>query len=196
MELICSLTSPYARRVRVLAIELGIESMIQVTAVSPRESKDLWRLNPIGKVPTLKLDDGSAIFDSLVICDYLVGQFKPGWGQPNNISQWEYRTRLSQLNQTSDAGSQMRKLLGQEPPQEKAAWFQFDKIKRSITHINANWADFESEISLVTIGLGCTMDWLYVRFPEQPWEAEFPRIHKWFQEFKERPSMQQTKISG
>ena len=56
MELICSLTSPYARRVRVLAHELGIEDQLKIKVVKPRESSDyLWTINPIGKVPTAHL---------------------------------------------------------------------------------------------------------------------------------------------
>ncbi len=49
--------------------------------VKPRESSDcLWTINPIGKVPTLRLNDGSAIFDSLIIYDYLVATYVPDWG--------------------------------------------------------------------------------------------------------------------
>ena len=78
MELICSLTSPYARRVRVLAYELGIGDQLKIQVVRPRESSDfLWMINPIGKVPTLQLDDGSSIYDSLIICDYLIATYSP-----------------------------------------------------------------------------------------------------------------------
>ena len=73
MELIFSLTSPCARRVRVLTHELGIEDQLKIKLVKPRESSDcLWTVNPIGKAPILRLNDGSAISDSLIICDYLI----------------------------------------------------------------------------------------------------------------------------
>lgn len=81
MELICSLTSPYARRVRVLAHELGIEDQLKIKVLEPRGSLDcLWTINPIGKVATLRLNDGSGIFDSLIICDYLIATNSTDWG--------------------------------------------------------------------------------------------------------------------
>ena len=81
MKLICSLTSPYARRVKVLAHELGIIDDLEIHVVKPRESADyLWKINPIGKVPTLQLDDGPNIYDSLIICDYLIATYGPEWG--------------------------------------------------------------------------------------------------------------------
>ena len=196
MELKCSLTSPYARRVRVLAYELGIGDRLKIQVVRPRESSDfLWTINPIGKVPTLQLNDGSSIYDSLTICDYLIATYSPEWGitQQNNF--WEYRTRLSMLNEMSDAGTQARRLLIQEPPQQNSADFQLSKIHRGLAHIENNWISLESELSLVSIGLGCTFDWLLNRFPEINWVSSCPRITNWFNEFKLRQSMEKTQIS-
>jgi glutathione S-transferase len=195
MKLICSLTSPYARRVRVLAHELGIIDDLEIHIVRPRESSDyLWKINPMGKVPTLRLADGSAIFDSLIICDYLIATYAPDWGLEHQTDYWEYRTRLSLLNQTSDAGSQARKLLAQEPPQTKAADFQLDKVHRSLTHLETTWSMLETELSLSSIGLACTFDWLLDRFPEINWTNLYPRIGRWFDGFKMRDSMQKTQI--
>ena len=196
MELICTPTSAYARRVLVLAHEIGIIDLITITVVRPRDSSDLlWRCNPIGKVPTLCLPDGSSLYDSQVICDYLISTYRPNWGLDVTSTIWTHRTRLSLLNQTSDAGSQAKKLLSQDPPQKKAAEFQTDKIDRSLQYIGTSWDSFEDELSLATIGLACTFDWLLDRFPAMPWKARHPRIAKWFTSFKERSSMKATEIS-
>ena len=195
MKLICSLTSPYARRVRVLAHELGIIDDLEIHVVKPRESADyLWKINPIGKVPTLQLDDGPNIYDSLIICDYLIATYGPEWGLEQQTDFWQYRTRLSLLNQTSDAGSQARKFLAQEPPQTRAADFQLSKVHRSLTHLETTWVSLEKELSLASIGLACTFDWLLDRFPEISWADFYPRIGRWFNEFKTRESMQKTQI--
>ena len=197
MKLICSLTSPYARRVRALAYELGIQNRLKIHVVKPRESSDyLWTINPIGKVPTLRLDDGSSIFDSLIICDYLIATYSPDWGLEYQDDFWNYRTRLSLLNQTSDAGSQARKLLAQNPPQTKGADFQLGKVHRSLTHLETTWSSLESELSLASIGLACTFDWLLDRFPENDWASLYPRIGRWFDGFKTRESMQKTQIQS
>ncbi|MDC3058129.1 glutathione S-transferase N-terminal domain-containing protein [Litorivicinus sp.] len=99
MGLICYLTSPYPRRVRVLAHELGIEDRLKIKVVKPRESSGyLWTIYPVGKVPTLRLNDGTDIFDSLIICDYLIATYSAEWGLEQQADDWQYRTRLSLLN--------------------------------------------------------------------------------------------------
>ena len=81
MKFTCSLTSPYARRIRILAHELSIEDQLKIKVVKPRELVDyLWTSNLIGKVPTLRLNDGSGIFDSLIFCDYLIATYSTEWG--------------------------------------------------------------------------------------------------------------------
>jgi glutathione S-transferase len=92
-----------------LPMNSAIQDQLKIHVVKPRESSDyLWTINPIGKVPTLRLDDGSSIFDSLIICDYLIATYSPDWGLEHQADFWKYRTRLSLLNQTSDAGSQAK----------------------------------------------------------------------------------------
>ena len=81
MGLICYLTSPYPRRVRVLAHELGIQDRLKIKVVKPRGSSDcLWTINPSGKVSTLSLNDGSGICGSLIICDHLIATCSTEWG--------------------------------------------------------------------------------------------------------------------
>src|ERR1700749_521778 len=83
MKLYFSPASPVSRKVRVLARELGLK--LEEIEVSSRGNMDFRRINPLGKIPALMLDDGSALFDSPVICEYLNhaggGKFFPG----NNI---------------------------------------------------------------------------------------------------------------
>src|SRR6516164_6727891 len=74
MKLFYSPTSPYARKVVVTAIELGLDSRIErlPATVSPiARDENVARANPTGKLPTMILDDGTALFDSVVICEYL-----------------------------------------------------------------------------------------------------------------------------
>ena len=72
MRLFYSTASPYARKVRVVAFETGFADAIEVVATDVwNEAGDLRHHNPLGKVPTLTIDDGPALFDSRVICEYL-----------------------------------------------------------------------------------------------------------------------------
>jgi glutathione S-transferase len=71
MELRFALLSPYARKVRVVAHEVGVAERIEMTVVNVREKpEDIVPWNPLGKIPALRLDDGSVLYDSPVICEY------------------------------------------------------------------------------------------------------------------------------
>ena len=73
MKLHFSPTSPYVRKVRVVAAEKGLASKIELLSSSPWVENDLPKANPSGRVPTLVTDDGTALFDSRVIAEYLDG---------------------------------------------------------------------------------------------------------------------------
>ena len=74
MQLFYSPTSPYARKCRVVARERGLMSGIEETSCNPYDNPEaLQAKNPLTRVPALVLDDGTALFDSPVICEYLDG---------------------------------------------------------------------------------------------------------------------------
>ncbi|HEY8353858.1 MAG TPA: glutathione S-transferase N-terminal domain-containing protein, partial [Methylophilaceae bacterium] len=70
MKLLCSLTSPYARKVRVVAAEKRIEMDVQLVTLSDPDCPVI-HYNPLGKIPVLVLSDGECLFDSRVIVEYL-----------------------------------------------------------------------------------------------------------------------------
>src|SRR3974377_2247191 len=72
MKLYFSTTSPYVRKVRVVAIEKGLADRVELVAANPwPDPAAVVAVNPLGKVPTLVTDDGLALYDSPVICEYL-----------------------------------------------------------------------------------------------------------------------------
>ena len=72
MKLIYAKPSPYSRKARVTLIEKGLQDRIETEISNPLQDEDvLLSANPLGKVPALVLDDGTALFDSSVICEYL-----------------------------------------------------------------------------------------------------------------------------
>lgn len=71
MQLYASAASPYARKVRIALTELGLSERVRIVAAAPAGDAAYRRINPLGKVPALKLDDGTVIYDSLVIVDWL-----------------------------------------------------------------------------------------------------------------------------
>ena len=76
MELKFGAVSPYVRKVMVMAHEAGVADRIRLTPVKTREEPHtILPFNPLAKIPALVLDDGSTIYDSPVICEYLDAEF-------------------------------------------------------------------------------------------------------------------------
>ena len=74
MKLRFSPTSPYVRKVTVMAHEAGLDHRFELVATNVWDTaSDIGADNPLGKVPALILDDGTVLFDSPVICEYLDG---------------------------------------------------------------------------------------------------------------------------
>ncbi|MDB5456031.1 MAG: Glutathione S-transferase domain [Caulobacter sp.] len=71
MQLLYSSMSPFARKVRVVAHELGLTERLALTLIDPWTDEALRADNPLSKVPTLRTDDGLTLYDSPVLCDYL-----------------------------------------------------------------------------------------------------------------------------
>ncbi len=71
MKLFASATSPYARKVRIALSELGFADRVQIIQTAATEDEGFRAVNPLGKIPALALDDGTVIYDSLVILDWL-----------------------------------------------------------------------------------------------------------------------------
>jgi glutathione S-transferase len=71
MQLFASATSPYARKVRIALSELGFSDRVEIVPTAATEDEGFRAVNPLGKVPALALDDGTVLYDSLVILDWL-----------------------------------------------------------------------------------------------------------------------------
>ena len=70
MKILSSLTSPYGRKARIVLLEKKIDCQLDVD-IPWDEDSPVPEYNPLGKVPVLVLDDGTALYDSRVIVEYL-----------------------------------------------------------------------------------------------------------------------------
>ncbi len=100
MKLYGNAASPFVRKALIIAHELGIK--LEVVKTIPAGNEEFRRINPLGKVPALVLDDGSVLIDSPVICEYLNqyggGKFFPG------MSLWAQRNRALESAGAAGAG--------------------------------------------------------------------------------------------
>lgn len=194
MKLYYSPNSPYARKVRVLAIERGISDRIELVEVSTADlNGPLMRVNPLGRVPVLETESDGIIHDSPVICEYLDG-YTPSAQGPGKMIDLADKCFAATAQGMLDAGYAVRMEKMRPENVQWQGWVdkQFGKINRTLDHLEANPDMLPDQPTIGAIGLACTLEWLAFRHPEGQWLASRPNLAKWVQAFGQRPSMKAT----
>lgn len=203
MQLLYSLNSPYARKVRIVALEKHIPlEFKEVVLADPACPVSLH--NPLGKVPVLVLDDGEALYDSCVIAEYLDSLSDSLMLMPQDaltkvrVKRWE-----ALADGVCDAAVAV--MLEQRKPeaQQSAAYIdkQMAKVMAGLTVLNNDvykkkWCVNET-FSLADIALGCMLGYFdlrfkHVRWDNQAWQEAFPHLAKHYAVLVKRPSFKQT----
>ncbi len=202
MKLFYSSTSPYSRKVRLVILEKGLSGQVETVLVDPFGASDpLNTANPLGKVPTLLLDNGEALFDSPVICRYLdslsdVFPMIPpaGWQQWATL-RWE--ALADGMTDTAyNIVMERRRPAGQQSSTWLAHWAA--EIQRTLHEMESKAAELTGDITLTHLAVGAAVGYLDLRMPEVLYEAAcpsvaaYPRLLAWYEAFKTRSSMRAT----
>lgn len=198
MKLIASLASPYVRKVRIVMAEKKIECELVLEDVWSEHSTIL-QTNPLGKIPCLVMDDGSVMFDSSVIVEYVntltpVGKLMP----TNGRGRAEVRCWEALADGMLDAAVAIR--LEKQRPAEKQSqeWIerQWKKVHAAIKAMNDGLKDKAYctglQYSLADIAVGCALSWMTFRFPEVNWREDYPQLAVLIDKLAERPSFKET----
>lgn len=195
-------TSPYVRKVMVTAIETGQEGLIEKVPTSPQADEDhLAEDNPLSKIPTLILDDGTVLFDSFVICEYLDSLHDGNKVFPaKGPARWTALRRHTLADGILDSAV-LRRYEGMRPEElQSEEWVE--RQKRKITRTldvleeEAEGNDFPDPEGPLTIGeitLGCALGYLDLRFYSEDWRNNRPALASWYEDMAERVSMKETK---
>jgi glutathione S-transferase len=203
MKLWYAPASPFARKVRVAAIELGLHDRIELVevAVSPaKPNTELARENPLIKVPALKTDDGALLYDSRVIGEYLDalaggGRLFPAAG----AARWSALTRQALGDGFMDAGILRRYELALRPRElHWNDWLQGQqtKVDNALAAADAQANAWAGAFDIGHIAIACALGWYDFRFPDAGWRAKCPTLAAWFARVEQRPSLAQTKPSA
>ncbi|MEF3368005.1 glutathione S-transferase [Methylocystis sp. 9N] len=190
-----SAASPYARKIRIAADLLGLADRIEIVAADATDPADSLRLqNPLGKIPTLVLEDGSSLYDSRVIADYLDHLSGGGRLIPAGYARFE-ALRLQALGDgINDAALLIRYETATRPEALRHAdWIalQQGKIDRALDALEA--APPEGPIHIGQIAVACALGYLDLRF-EGAWRAGRPRLARWLADFAaSAPAYEATK---
>jgi glutathione S-transferase len=198
MKLLVSLLSPYGRKVRVVLAEKRIECELELVDVTPAESP-LNEHNPLGKIPTLLLDDGSSLYDSRVIVDFLdavspIGRLIPkGNRERVAVLRWE-----ALADGVLDAGVLLRQETLRPKNEQSAAWMerQRGKVERGVAEMarelgERDWCHNE-RFTLADISLGCCLGWLAFRHPELDWRGTYTNLARHYDKLSQRPAFAET----
>ncbi|MGE7990885.1 glutathione S-transferase [Pseudomonas sp. NPDC089554] len=200
MTLFHSPLSPFVRKVMVVLHETGQLERVTLKSVnvSPVSGDDqLNQSNPIGKLPALRLDDGTVLHDSRVICEYLDHQHVGSPLLPREGSaRWRRLTLASQADAILDAAVSSRYESFLRPEDKRwDGWLdaQSQKIRRSLADLEQqHLAELASVFDLAAIGVACALSYLDLRQPEFGWREQQPGLAAWYAEVSQRPSMVAT----
>lgn len=198
MKLIASLTSPYARKVRIVLAEKKIDCPILVE--SPWEAaSQVPHYNPLGKVPVLELDDGMPLYDSRVIVEYLDNVSPVSRLLPDGNRQLILTRRWEALADGIIDAAVSIVLEHRRPAQQQSAdWIlrQREKIDRGLETLShdlgeRHWCHADA-YSLADIAVGCCLGYLDFRFPDIEWKERYPNLTTLQAKLEARPSFHDT----
>lgn len=195
MKLHWSPKSPFVRKVMVCAHELGVVDRIELirsVAAMAKPNARIMQDNPLSKIPTLVVDD-FALFDSLVICEYLDtladGSLFPsdGWDKWQALRWHAFGNGLLDLlilwRNERERQVPLSPLIDAFDVKTQASLKQLDDEAQALT---------EMPFSIGQVTIGCALGYLDYRFAALDWRAIAPGLGEWFRVVSERPSFRAT----
>jgi glutathione S-transferase len=200
MKLWYSPASPFVRKVMITAHETGQIAKIKLveanTSVVNRNPK-LVAENPTGKIPTLVLNDGTALHDSRVICAYLDSLHRGKKLVPDKgIAKFRVMTLESLGNAIMDAAVLARYEMVLRPEDKRwKEWLegQMAKVVSGLDALERIWVrTLNGPLNVGAISVAAALGYLDFRFDSLEWRKKRPGLAAWFAKFSARPSMQAT----
>lgn len=198
MKLLYTPNSPYARKVRIVAIEKHIDLELQEVVLGDLDSA-LTQYNPLGKVPTIVFDDESALYDSRVIVEYLSARTPV-----NHLLPSEHKLKIEVLRWEALADgvcdAAVAIIIEQRKPEaqqsEAVLTKQQLKVESGLAALNKDlskkkWCVNET-FSLADISVGCLLGYIDLRLKQLNWQDQYPNLAKHFTILSKRPSFKET----
>ncbi|HYX67395.1 MAG TPA: glutathione S-transferase N-terminal domain-containing protein [Burkholderiales bacterium] len=198
MKLYVTPNSPYARMARIVVLEKGLGSRVEVVqAQTRRANSPYYAINPSGRVPYLVRDDGVGMEESALICDYLDQlDGRPTFGLPPG---WEARRLEALARSLVDGVSVWNRELAR-PEDERSPTVISHEAERSRRMIDL-WEReighplMQGSLNRIHLTLACTLG-LEARNPGFQWRAGHPKLVEWYAPIAARPSFAATVPPG
>lgn len=199
MKLHSSYTSPYVRKVKVFLHETGLWPTVTELFTNPADEVHLRPVNPIGKIPALELEDGTALFDSPVICAYLDTLHS---GPPRIPATGPERWRVLRVEALADGladAANLRRNEALRDPESLISQAFIDRQDLAITHCLLS-LDREAEAWTADtpvlhdqIAAAGALGYIAFRYGDLGWERHCAHLADWFARFSARDSLEETR---
>ena len=197
MKLHWSPRSPFVRKVMIAAHELGLVdrlTCVRTVVATTRPHLELMQENPLSKLPTLVLDDGTVLYDSPVICEYLdTLHTRP------KLFPLDLKARFTALRRQAlgDGFLDFLLLLRNEGERAHPSDVHLSSYNTKRTAVLRTLEREAGDLAQTPFGIGhiaigCALCYLDFRFAKDDWRTAHPAIARWHQEFAARPSVQAT----
>ena len=193
MKLFLNQTSPYARAVRILMTERGLEDRVELCWCDPwNDDAQLLEVNPAGRVPALITDSGISISESLLIASYI-----DSLTSESSVSDKEEALHLAGIGQgLMEASFSLvisRKYRDEGDDESVLTKRRYAAIERSLQHLEQNIDRYsDNEISMGTIVAVVALEYLAFRLPELKAAKCYPALEAWRATFANRRSFKET----
>ncbi len=179
--------SPFGRKVKIAAALLGLSGELRLVKTDTIDPQDPVRDdNPLGKIPTLVLEDGLVVHDSAVIVDYL--DMRAGGGRilpKGGVERIRVLTQQSLADGLTEAALlQVYEGRWRDAAKHEPKWVdhQAGKVARALAHYEAAPPDISAGVDAGHIALACALGYLDLRFAGS-WRAGHPRLVAWLDAF-------------
>lgn len=190
MKLYYSATSPYVRKVVACALACGLSEQITRIETNPHQSPpDLLATNPLSKVPCLVTEDGLALFDSPVICEYLDAVGGGSLFPPPGPARWRALRFQAIGDGIMDAAVTRRLDMGRpsEAARDAAMTRQRDVVERALDLLQSDPPANHLDIGSITVA--CALGYLDLRFAPDAWRENRGKLAQWHDVMAERPEV-------
>ena len=200
MRLHYSPNSPFVRKVRVAAIETGVDDRLELVATDPRlPDSPIGAFNPLRRIPALELGNGESLFESVLICEYLDSlhdgsRLFPASGPARWRALRLHALADGVLNYAVSRINETRRPEGERSPTMMARWKR--DVAATLDVLEAHAAELDGPITIGQFTVGCALGYLDFRFAQEDWRPGHPALTRWYAQWSKRPSMTATVPPG
>lgn len=195
MKLFYSPPSPFARKARAVIIEKNLQGRVELVQVNPMEDPAaLLAANPLGKIPALALDDGTSLYDSPVICEYLDALVPVPALFATGAARIVQLRRLALIDGLLDAAVAIRMEALRPESARHAPWVerQTRAVGRALRALESETAALATP-DMTQLAAAIALEYLDLRVPDLGWRGAHPSLAAWLAGVRDRPALKETR---